>query len=186
MSAQNVVDILDLLERAEVSTCVAGGWGVDALVGRATRSHADLDLLIPEWASARARQSLAAAGFDVTLDEQPTRFEMTHPRLGVVDLHPIGVGADGNARLELPDGSAWVYGQGALDARGTVGSRPCRCVSAREQLRLHHGYDLRDIDHADIGLLHSQLDGVDSSRRVMRPWPPAPPSGARVSGGEGE
>jgi lincosamide nucleotidyltransferase A/C/D/E len=94
-----------------------------------------------------------------TLDELPTRFEMTHRRLGVVDLHPIGLDPDGIARLELPNGASWVYGRGALDARGTIGTRPCRCLSATEQLRLHRGYELRDVDRADVDLLRSQTPG---------------------------
>ena len=157
MTAHSAVLILDLLQRAEVPTWVAGGWGVDALVGRESRPHADLDLLISEQTSSRARQSLAAAGFVGALDELPTRFEMTHQRLGVVDLHPIRFDANGNPRLELPGGASWVYRSGALDAKGTIGARRCRCLSAQEQLRLHHGYEPREIDQADIRLLRSHL-----------------------------
>ena len=162
MTAPNAALVLDLLERAEVPTWVAGGWGVDALVGCESRPHADLDLLISQDASERARESLLAAGFVVTLDASPTRFEMTNPELGVVDLHPIRFDAGGTPWLELPDGASWVYGRGALEALGTIASRSCRCLSAEEQLRLHDGYELRDVDHADIRLLRS-LVGVQSS-----------------------
>jgi lincosamide nucleotidyltransferase A/C/D/E len=155
MTAESAVTVLGLLDRAEVGTWVAGGWGVDALVGRASRPHGDLDLLVADDRGSRARRALAAAGFVCTLDELPTRFEMTHPRLGVVDLHPIVLDADGNARLELPNGTSWVYGRGALDALGTIGTRQCRCLSPAEQLRLHQGYELRDVDRADIDLLRS-------------------------------
>ena len=155
MTARSAVVILDLLERADVPTWVAGGWGVDALVGQESRPHADLDLLIPEPTSSRARQSLAAAGFVDSLDELPTRFEMAHQKWGVVDLHPIHDDTNGNPWLPLPNGASWVYTSGALDGHGQIESRRCRCLSAHEQLRLHDGYELREIDHADIRLLRS-------------------------------
>jgi lincosamide nucleotidyltransferase A/C/D/E len=162
MTARNAALVLELLERGEIPTWVAGGWGVDALVGRESRPHGDLDLLISNGASARARECLGDAGFVVSLDATPTRFEMRNPELGVVDLHPIRFDAGGHPWLELPNGASWVYGRGALDARGTIASRSCRCLSAQEQLRLHEGYELREVDHADIRLLRS-LVGVQPS-----------------------
>jgi hypothetical protein len=39
-----VVDVLERLDRAGVPVWLDGGWGVDALVGRQTRAHRDLDL----------------------------------------------------------------------------------------------------------------------------------------------
>ena len=157
MTAQGAVLVLHVLERAAIPTWVAGGWGVDALVGQPSRPHGDLDLLIPHDLSSRARRSLAAADFVQTLDELPTRFEMTHPQLGVVDLHPIHFDAAGDARLELPNGDRWRYQRGALDAYGTIGTHRCRCLSAPEQLRLHAGYELREIDRADIRLLRAHV-----------------------------
>jgi len=155
MTARNAGTILDLLERDDISAWVAGGWGVDALVGRQSRSHDDLDVLIPEAATEPARRRLVAAGFAGTLDELPTRFEMAHTTFGVVDLHPIHIDAGGGIRLALPDGGWWTYSRGALDAEGKIGSRRCCCLSAYEQLRLHHGYEPRDIDRADIALLRA-------------------------------
>lgn len=46
-SVADVHRVLDLLSDADVETWVSGGWGVDALVGRQTRTHRDLDLLVP-------------------------------------------------------------------------------------------------------------------------------------------
>src|SRR4051794_21469752 len=41
-----VVHWLGVLEAAGVRCWLAGGWGVDALVGRQTRVHRDLDLVL--------------------------------------------------------------------------------------------------------------------------------------------
>jgi lincosamide nucleotidyltransferase A/C/D/E len=42
----DVLAVLDALAHAGCRAWVGGGWGVDALVGRPTRSHRDLDLAI--------------------------------------------------------------------------------------------------------------------------------------------
>lgn len=39
---------LDLIASVEGAPILAGGWGVDALVGRPTRTHRDLDVLLDE------------------------------------------------------------------------------------------------------------------------------------------
>ncbi|MEJ7792124.1 MAG: hypothetical protein WKF65_09165 [Gaiellaceae bacterium] len=44
MSAADVVEVLDVLEAADVAVFLDGGWGVDALIGAQTREHDDLDV----------------------------------------------------------------------------------------------------------------------------------------------
>lgn len=46
MPASRVPAILDALTAAGAQAGVAGGWGVDALIGRQTRRHQDLDLVL--------------------------------------------------------------------------------------------------------------------------------------------
>jgi lincosamide nucleotidyltransferase A/C/D/E len=43
---KDVIDVLDALEAESVHHWVAGGWGVDILVGSQTRAHRDLDLAV--------------------------------------------------------------------------------------------------------------------------------------------
>lgn len=45
MTGRDVVEILGLLRRAGTEVWVGGGWGIDALLGRQTRDHRDLDLM---------------------------------------------------------------------------------------------------------------------------------------------
>jgi lincosamide nucleotidyltransferase A/C/D/E len=48
ISAPAVLRVLGTLADAGTSVAVAGGWPVDALVGRQTGEHVDLDLAIDE------------------------------------------------------------------------------------------------------------------------------------------
>jgi lincosamide nucleotidyltransferase A/C/D/E len=43
MEAGDVVRLLKLLEQEKIGVAVDGGWGTDALLGRQTRPHEDLD-----------------------------------------------------------------------------------------------------------------------------------------------
>jgi Major Facilitator Superfamily/Aminoglycoside-2''-adenylyltransferase len=46
MSASDVIELLDALEGRGIDVWLNGGWGVDALLGRQTREHDDLDITI--------------------------------------------------------------------------------------------------------------------------------------------
>ncbi len=62
---EDVLRVLRALEAHHVPFCVAGGWGVDALLGRQTRSHDDLDIVIDDYEHEveRAVEALAPLGF---------------------------------------------------------------------------------------------------------------------------
>ena len=46
MTADDVVDLVDSLERAGVDVWLDGGWAVDAALARQTRAHDDLDVVV--------------------------------------------------------------------------------------------------------------------------------------------
>ena len=46
MAATEVVAVVAALERSGCRVWLEGGWGVDALAGRQTRAHRDLDVAI--------------------------------------------------------------------------------------------------------------------------------------------
>src|SRR5215472_5062822 len=60
-----VLALMNALDSAGVSAWVAGGWGVDALIGHQTRRHYDLDLVVADAPEnlERMEQVLARDGF---------------------------------------------------------------------------------------------------------------------------
>jgi lincosamide nucleotidyltransferase A/C/D/E len=46
LEAGDAIDLCQILEQRGIRFWVMGGWGVDALLGRQTRPHKDLDLLV--------------------------------------------------------------------------------------------------------------------------------------------
>ena len=63
MEAEDVIELLNLLEQEGIGVVVDGGWGVDALLGRRTRLHDDLDIAIEHKHVVKLRRLLELKGF---------------------------------------------------------------------------------------------------------------------------
>jgi lincosamide nucleotidyltransferase A/C/D/E len=153
MRAGDVTEVIEALESAGLEAWVAGGWGVDVLVGAQTRKHLDLDLVVsvrelgPVAATLEAmgfrerdRQVLPIAGLSFSIafrDDAGRR----------VDVHPVDLGA-------FPPPTAGLD-SAAPFAVGSVSGRPIRCLSAAVQLALHEHYELRYYERRDIAHLRA-------------------------------
>jgi lincosamide nucleotidyltransferase A/C/D/E len=140
MPADLVPKVLGTLEGAEVPAWLAGGWGVDALLGEQTRPHRDLDLVFDADAGGeeRALEALQAIGFRV-MGREPVETHWWSERIAlsdahghVVDLHPVS-------------GAAFTAAVGADSfVTGRVAGEQVKCLARSVQLRLHEGYEPKD------------------------------------------
>ena len=160
MGGSDVLAVLDVLSRAGCRTWVAGGWGVDALAGRQTRPHRDLDLAVDADHEAAAIEALGRLGFVVETDWRPVRVELVAEASRWVDLHPVVFDADGSGRQADVGGGHFEYPRDCFTA-GSIGGVAVPCLSVDQQLRFHAGYQPRDDDRHDVALLHS-LKGDDA------------------------
>ncbi len=163
MRAKDVLWILQVLDTAEVHYRVAGGWGVDALAGRQTRRHHDLDLVILDFErdEARARSALAPLGFRLINRSREAGIWM--PLRSVLDddaghrIEFLGIDEEQLiAGLRLPStdrGHTRVDLGSSGFASGAIGRRTVACLSAEVQLLFHSGYELRSNDRRDAAML---------------------------------
>ena len=156
MVAEDVVDILDRLAAAGVSVSVAGGWAIEALLGRVTRDHGDLDLAVDATDVDRAIEAMAVSGLRIEVDERPARLALGDGRRAV-DLHPVQWDADGTGRQATGSGGEFVYPPGSTEARGWIGNREVRCLTPELLVTFHLGYEPRDIDRRDMAALAEQI-----------------------------
>jgi lincosamide nucleotidyltransferase A/C/D/E len=148
-----VFAVLDALDRAGVRHWVSGGWGVDALVGRQTRPHRDLDLAVDADHEAAALVALASLGYGVETDWRPVRVEVGAPGDRWVDVHPVRFDADGyGTQADLDGGAGYPYPPDGFTT-GVIAGRAIGCLSAAKQLEFHAGYAPRAVDAHDIALL---------------------------------
>ncbi len=161
MDEANAIGVVRRLEGNGVRCWVIGGWGVDALEGRATRAHKDLDVFLALSEHALAWRLLHEDGFrlayrweenvdlpgDFDAGSQPTAYVLQHADGREVDVHVLDDSTDPmtvlwNHQIEMVPG--------ALDGTGTIGGTEVRCLSARMQVVAHQGYDLPEAQRADL------------------------------------
>lgn len=153
-TAEEVRRVVDALAGAGCAAWLVGGWGVDALVGRQTRRHRDLDLAFDAGDEVIVLEVLRRLGYTLETDWRPVRCELAAPPARFVDLHPVVLDDDGAGIQAGFDGSTFRYPSTSFTT-GLVAGRPTRCVSVEMQLQLHSGYELREIDRADLARLRT-------------------------------
>ena len=156
MTVADVHAVLDALEAAGCRVALEGGWGVDALVGRQTRVHRDLDVAVDSTQEGAVLAALERLGYVVETDWRPTRVELVADGPRWVDVHPVTFDAEGDGVQIGLAGERYPYPAAGFTT-GTVGGRPVRCITAEQQLDWHSGYDPRDVDRADIAQLRRLL-----------------------------
>jgi lincosamide nucleotidyltransferase A/C/D/E len=147
-----VLKVLDALRAAGCACWLEGGWGVDALVGRQTRPHRDVDVDIDAACEATALALLADRGYVIETDRRPNRVELVAPGRGRVDLHPLLLGDDGSARQAAPGGGCHTF-PAAYFVVGSLAGVDVPCVSVAAQRLFHEGYRARAVDEHDLALL---------------------------------
>jgi lincosamide nucleotidyltransferase A/C/D/E len=154
MNASETVRLYRELDQLGIRVWLDGGWGVDALLGYESRAHDDVDLVVQQADLSRLRDYLESRGYsDVPRDDtRPWNFVMARPTGEEVDIHVVVFDDAGNGVYGPPERGV-SYPASAFGVIGTVADQPVRCLTAEYQLESHHGYELREKDHADIAAL---------------------------------
>lgn len=155
MTVELLDEFLDACDRAGVPVWIGGGWGVDALVGKQTRPHRDLDIMYPIEHDADLRDLLNGLGYVPETDWWPARVEFAGK--SYVDVHPLRFAEDGSAVQSGLGGAEFVYPASAF-ARGSIEGREVGCLSAEQQRIFHSGYEPRPVDLHDLRLLAEHVE----------------------------
>lgn len=174
MPLGELLRVLDVIESTGCEYWLEGGWGIDALAGRPTRDHRDVDIDFDATRECEVVAALETIGYRETLDERPTRFEVEAAGGLCVDLHPLHLDPSGDARQQAPDGSWWHF-RPEWFTTGSLENRVVPCYTTEGQRYLHSGYELRDVDVRDLAV----LDAVAARSALPRLPLPARPSRAR-------
>jgi lincosamide nucleotidyltransferase A/C/D/E len=166
--AELVHAALDAVPGAVADVVVDGGWGVDALAGRQTRLHDDLDLVVDADALVSIVTALGSLGFVETTDERPARVVLSRIDGPSVDLHLVERTTAGTTQ-RLPGGRQFTYFLD--DVKGVIMGRSVRCVSPEMQLLTHTGYEPDDDDRADVAVV-AEISGLALPPPYARPLSP--------------
>ena len=158
MTVDDVAQIIRALEEASVRCWLAGGWGMDALLGRQTRRHDDIDMVIDAYDRQldSACAALGRLGFRVVTIEQepvwmPNRCGLEDDGRHKVDLLSLDWPKVRSALSAAQDRSDVSF-ESAISV-GRLGGREVPCLSLAAQRVLHSGFAPRRVDRHDLQML---------------------------------
>ena len=125
---------------------------VDALVGRETRPHEDLDLVVAFDDLDAIKSALHPLGSSIAEDHLPVRFVMRHPSGAQLDFHTVTFDKQGGGVQPQPGGGSFRYPPEGF-VRGKIAGRQVSCISAEVQVLCHLGYEPTSKDVDDVLLL---------------------------------
>jgi lincosamide nucleotidyltransferase A/C/D/E len=150
MNEKDAVFLLTKAADDNIELWLDGGWGVDALLGRQTRPHDDIDVFIQRNDDARFVKLLVEEGF-VETDAQFTtdgHKAFIHSDGRAVDLHLFDFEGTDNLCFE-----GEFYQADVLSGQGQIGGLPVKCLSAEAQWLYHQGYEHDENDMHDVLLI---------------------------------
>ena len=167
-TAARLLEVLQELETAGISSWLDGGWGVDALLHRQTRTHKDIDIVVDVTDVPKLRGILRRRGFDVCQGSPPNSFVLADGSGLEVDVHAVVFDDEGNGVYRMQNGKDWVYPAEGFLGRGMIDGVEVRCLSATTQVLGHaHGYVPVEKDFQDMDLLEQQF-GLELPSQLRR------------------
>ncbi len=184
VTAQDAIQLYQLITAHGIRLWICGGWGVEALLGRESRPHHDLDVLMLLDDVARLRRLLARHRYrlkeyweenrwatDGAGRRVATGFVLWDASGRELDAHALHLDAEGNG---IPDWEAGVdfrrLTASDLGGAGLIAGEPVVCLSAGMQMRAHDGYEIPERQLGDIEGLHEKfgLDYPPGYRRARK------------------
>jgi lincosamide nucleotidyltransferase A/C/D/E len=149
MSGEAVVELLRLFEQQGIEVFVDGGWGVDALIGKQTRPHTDLDIALQHRDVPQLRVLLEERGYtDIPRDDtRDCNFVMGDDKGHEIDFHSYTFDADGKLTFGVD------YPLDSLTGTGSIQGHPVKCISPEWMVKFHSGYHLDENDYHDVSVL---------------------------------
>jgi lincosamide nucleotidyltransferase A/C/D/E len=153
MNSEDVAELYQTLHQTGIAIWIDGGWAVDAVAGRQTRPHNDLDIAVEAEALDALRRFLAERGYRQTPSKDASKwnFVLEDEDGRKIDVHVTVLHEQGGVWSDAVDGIA--YPAGSLTGEGIIAGTTVRCISAELQLRFKTSYPPRTIDRQDVAVL---------------------------------
>ena len=159
MNESDVIGLYTMLTKNAIDVWIDGGWGVDALLGKQTRPHEDVDIVIQQKDVPKLRDLLHSQGYrNVERDDTSAwNFVLGDNKGRLVDVHAIVFDAEGNG-LYGPLEKGIMYPASSLTGNGMIDDQRVRCISAEYMVKFHSGYKLDENDFKDVTAIYKRFN----------------------------
>ncbi|MDR1764883.1 MAG: hypothetical protein LBR77_02045 [Lachnospiraceae bacterium] len=149
MESDAVLELYNHFNDCGITVWIDGGWGVDALLGRQTREHSDLDIAVSRQDAGKLRALLESKGFREVgrADSTAYVFFMQNDSGQGVDVHVFEYDEAGNNTYGIP------YPFGSLTGTGFIGGQAVNCVNPAAMFEFKTGYAPKEKDRQDVRAL---------------------------------
>lgn len=157
--SRDVIGLYTQLDSFRIKIWLDGGWGVDALLGRQTRPHEDLDIVVQQKHVAKLRDFLVSKGYsDIEQNDESTwNFVLGDDNSNKIDVHVIVFDEEGNG-IYGPAERGVFYPAKSLTGEGVIDNIAVRCLTPEYQVESHTGYEPSESDFQDVSALCKQFN----------------------------
>lgn len=149
MTVEQVLYIYNLLTKNGITVWVDGGWCVDALLGKQTREHPDLDIAVHRKDNDKLRKLLESKGYkeENRTDSTEWMYVMKNTDGKQVDVHAFEYDDDGKNTYGIE------YPYGSLTGSGTINGQEVNCIAPQWMFKFKTAYEPKAKDLKDVQAL---------------------------------
>jgi lincosamide nucleotidyltransferase A/C/D/E len=154
MNSSDVLKIYNDLKKSNVLIWVDGGWCVDALLGKQSRDHPDLDIAIERTDAIVAKELLTSWGYVEDLRDGTTEwnFVMIDENNRQIDVHIFEYDETGKNVYGIN------YPYGSLTGTGTIDGQKVYCISPEWMFKFKTSYTPKPKDIQDVQALAAKYN----------------------------
>jgi len=153
MTSEKAIELYHWFKENGIAVWIVGGFCVDALLGKQTREHGDLDIAVHRQDNAPLRQLLENNGYEEERREDSSEYMyfMKNKAGQGIDIHAFEYDAHGKNTY----GVAFPFG--SLTGTGLIEGQEVNCVSPEFMFQFITCYEPREKDLSDLRALSEKF-----------------------------
>lgn len=151
MTTEDVTSLYVKFNEHGIDVWIDGGWGVDALMGKQTRPHGDLDIVIQEKDINQIKELLESQGYKVLQRDDLTYnyFHMADNNGHEVDVTAIHFNEKGDG-IWGPEENNEFNPADSFKGMGEINSLEIKCISLDFAIKFRLGHEIWSHDAEDV------------------------------------